>query len=129
MATQNIEIIERVYDAYASRDVEGLLAILDEDFEIRASEPLPWGGSFKGKDGMMEFIQRISSHVESIVDVDEMFEAGDHVIAIGRSSGKINATGEPYAVRLVDVCELRDGKILSIHIYLDTPAMLDALGQ
>lgn len=129
MAAQNVEIIERVYDAYASRDVEGLLASLHEDFEIRASEPLPWGGSFKGRDGMMEFIKRISTHVESVVEVDEMVEAGDHVIAIGRSAGKVNATGEPYAVRLIDVCELRDGRILSIHIYLDTPAMLEALGQ
>lgn len=127
MASQNIKIMEQVYEAYANRDVEGLLGPLHEDFEISASTPLPWGGSFKGTDGMMEFIKRISSHVESIVDLDELVEAGDHVIAIGRSSGTVIATGEPYAVRLVDVCELRDGKILSIHIYLDTPAMLQAL--
>jgi uncharacterized protein len=129
VASQNVEIIEGVYEAYASRDVEGLLGSLHEDFEIRASEPLPWGGSFHGKDGMMEFIGRISSHVQSRVDVDELVEAGDHVIAIGWSAGKVNATGEEYSVRLIDVCELRDGKILSIHIYLDTPAMLKKLGQ
>jgi ketosteroid isomerase-like protein len=129
LASQNVQLIEGVYEAYASRDVEGLLGSLHEDFEIRASEPLPWGGSFKGKDGMMEFIGRISSHVQSRVDVDELVEAGDHVIAIGWSAGKVTATGEEYSVRLIDVCELRDGKILSIHIYLDTPAMLEKLGQ
>jgi ketosteroid isomerase-like protein len=120
--------MERVYEAYANRDVEGLLGSLHEDFEIRASEPLPWGGSFRGKDGMMEFIGLITSHVQSRVDVDEMVEAGDHVIAIGWSAGKVVATGEEYSVRLVDVNELRDGKILSIQIYLDTPAMLEKLG-
>jgi uncharacterized protein len=129
LASQNVQVIERIYEAYANRDVDGLLGALHQDFEIRASEPLPWGGSFKGTDGMMEFIQRISSHVDSRVDVDEMVEAGDHVIAIGKSAGKVNATGEEYSVRLVDVCELRDGKVLSIHIYLDTPAMLDVLGE
>lgn len=128
MASQNVEIMEQVYEAYANRDVEGLLGSLHEDFEIRASEPLPWGGSFRGKDGMMEFIGLITSHVQSRVDVDEMVEAGDHVIAIGWSAGKVVATGEEYSVRLVDVNELRDGKILSIQIYLDTPAMLEKLG-
>jgi ketosteroid isomerase-like protein len=129
LASENVEIMERVYEAYASRDVDGLLGSLHEDFEIRANEPLPWAGSFRGRDGMMEFIGRITSHVDSRVDVDEMVEAGDHVIAIGWSAGKVNATGEEYSVRLIDVCELRDGKILSIHIYLDTPAMLEKLGQ
>lgn len=79
MAPQNVEIIQRIYDAYESQNVDELLAPLHEDFEIRASDELPWGGSFKGTDGMMEFIQKISSHVQSIVDVDELVEAGNHV--------------------------------------------------
>jgi ketosteroid isomerase-like protein len=125
----NIEIVQGVYDAYGSKDVDALMAPLHDDFQISASDPLPWGGRFKGRDGMMEFIGKISSFIDSRVDVDEMVEAGDHVIAIGRSAGTIKATGKEYAVRLVDVCEIRDGKVLSIDIYLDTPAILAALAE
>jgi ketosteroid isomerase-like protein len=33
-AQQNLETVQRVYDAYETRDVDGLLAPLDDDFEI-----------------------------------------------------------------------------------------------
>lgn len=78
---------------------------------------------------MMEFIKKISSYVDSVVEVDELVEAGDHVIAIGRSAGTIKSSGKDYAVRLIDVVQLRDGKILSIDIYLDTPAILALLDE
>lgn len=126
-AAPNLETMRRIYDAYANRDVEGLLAPLSDDFQITQSDRLPWGGTYKGRDGMMEFIKQISSHVDSVVDVEEMIEAGDHVIMIGRSRGTIKATGQPYEVRLVDICQLRDGQVLRIDIYLDTPALLAML--
>ena len=128
-AEQNLDTIRALYEAYASRDVEGLLALLDDEFEVRQSELLPWGGSYKGPDGMIEFIKNITSHIDSIVVVEEMVEAGDHVIVLGRSRGTIKSTGEEYEVRLVDVCRLREGKLLSLHIYLDMPAILEKLGQ
>lgn len=124
-ASQNQEIMRGLYAAYASRDPDALLGSLAEDFEIYQSELLPWGGRYKGRDGMMEFVKGITTHIDSVVDVEEMVEAGDHVIVLGRSTGKIKATGEDYSVRLVDVCELKDGKIKSIEIYLDMPAFLE----
>lgn len=125
--SQNQHIMRGLYAAYASRDPAALLGPLAEDFEIYQSELLPWGGRYKGHDGMMEFVKGITTHIDSVVDVEEMIEAGDHVIVLGRSTGKIKATGEDYSVRLVDVCELKDGKIKSIEIYLDMPAFLEKL--
>ncbi len=58
---------------------------------------------------------------------EEVFDAGDFVIVIGRSSGTVNATGEPYDVRLVDASELRDRKLVGLDIYLDTPAIQEKL--
>lgn len=121
----NREIMRGIYAAYASRDANALLGPLAEDFEIYQSELLPWGGRYKGHDGMMEFVKGITTHIDSVVDVEEMIEAGDHMIVLGRSTGKIKATGEDYSVRLVDVCVLKDGKVKSIEIYLDMPAFLE----
>lgn len=126
-AQQNMETVRGVYDAYETRDVDGLLASLDDEFEISQSDLLPWGGRYKGRDGMMEFIKSITTYVDSVVVVEEMFEAGDTVIVIGRSRGTVKSSGREYEVRLVDVCRLREGKLLSIDIYIDTPATLEAL--
>lgn len=65
-AQQDRELVQSVYDAYANRDVDGLLGTLHDDFEMPATKELPWGGHFKGRDGMMEFVKKISSHVASV---------------------------------------------------------------
>jgi ketosteroid isomerase-like protein len=126
---QNLETVKRVYDAYATRDVDGLLAPLHDDFEISQTDELPWGGRYKGRDGMMEYVKNITTIVESTLVVEEMFEAGDHVIVIGRATGTVKSSGKQYDVRLVDVCQVREGKVLSINIYIDTPATLEALAE
>jgi ketosteroid isomerase-like protein len=105
------------------------MAPLADDVEVYASEALPWGGTYNGRDGMMQFIQAITSHIDSVVVVEEMIEAGDHVIMVGRSKGTIKSSDEPYEVRLVDVVALRDGKIRKLHIFLDTPPVLEALAK
>lgn len=128
-ASQNMETVRGVYKAYETRDVDGLLASLDDEFEVYQSELLPWGGRYKGRDGMMEYIKGISTYVESGVVVEEMFEAGGQVIVIGRSRGTVRSSGQPYEVRLVDVCRVREGKLLSLDIYTDTPAFLEALAE
>ena len=126
-AQQNLETVRAVYKAYETRDVEGLLGLLDDEFEVYHSELLPWGGRYKGRDGMMQYIMGIAGYVESGVAVEELYSAGDDVIMVGRSHGTVKSTGEPYEVRLVDVIRVRDGKLQSLDIYTDTPAFLEAL--
>ena len=77
---------------------------------------------------MVEFLGRITAHVDSVVDVEEIVEAGDHVVAIGRSRGTVNASGRPFDVRAVHVWQLRDGKPLSLDVYLDTPDHAEGAG-
>jgi ketosteroid isomerase-like protein len=126
---QNLETVKRVYDAYGARDVDGLLAPLHDDFEISQTDQLPWGDRYKGRDGMMEYIKNITTIVDSALVVEEMFEAGDNVIVIGRATGTVKSSGRQYDVRLTDVCKVREGKVLSIDIYIDTPATLEALAE
>jgi ketosteroid isomerase-like protein len=128
-AQQNLETVRGIYDTYAARDVDGLLGLLHDEFEVSQSEELPWGGRYKGRDGMMEYIKGITTYVESNVAVDEMFAAGDRVIVIGRSHGNVKSSGRPYEARLVDVCRVQDGKVRNLDIYADTTAFLQALAE
>jgi hypothetical protein len=43
--------------------------------------------SYRGPDGMIEFLGRITAQVHSVVEVEEMVEAGEYVVVIGRSAG------------------------------------------
>jgi ketosteroid isomerase-like protein len=61
------------------------------------------------------------------VTTESLFAAGDHVVQAGRTRGKALANGASFDIPEVHVWELRDGKVVRYQVYIDTPAMLDAL--
>ena len=125
---QNLEVAQAVYDAYESGNVPGLLALLHDDFELNVPDVLPWGGNYNGVPGFGEFMQKlVSAYKDPSIVVEEFVQAGDNIIMIGRSLGTFVKTGDRFEVRLVDVCRIRDGKLIGLDIYHDAPALLALL--
>jgi len=125
--TEKTELLDRTYRAMAEGDVETVLALIDPAITIRQTEQLPWGGRYEGIEGFAEFFGKLRGTITSKVAVEQIFEAGNHVVEIGRTRGTVNATGAEFDVAEVHIWELRDGKAVSFHAYIDTPAMLAAL--
>jgi ketosteroid isomerase-like protein len=124
---RNAEIVAGIYEAMASADLDRILKWCHPDVTITQAEALPWGGHFVGKDGLIEFVTKLITTIESAVRQDVIFEAGDHVVQRGRTQGTVRATGVPFDIPEVHIWTLRDGKVAAAHFYIDTPAMLEAL--
>ena len=88
---------------------------------------LPWGGHFKGHDGLGEFVMALLGAIDSAVTVDAMFQAGDHVVQQGRTAGTVRATGAAFDIAECHVWRVVDGKAVEAQFYIDSGAMLDAL--
>jgi hypothetical protein len=129
MPDDNIDAIRRVYEALASRDASAIQEVFAPDVTIRQSPELPWGGDYEGLDGAFTFFLTLVEHIESQVTTDSLFAAGDHVVQTGRTRGTVRANGASFDIPEVHVWELRDGKVVRYQVYIDTPAMLDALGR
>jgi ketosteroid isomerase-like protein len=127
MSQTNLDTITELYKAFENRDLDAILALFDPAIEITQTDALPWGGSYHGHAGAGTFLQTLLAHVDSAVTTERMFAAGDHVVEIGRTSGRTVTGGVPFDVAEVHVWRLRDGKIVAYDAYLDTPAMLAAL--
>jgi uncharacterized protein len=125
--TDNIATIQRVYDAFKTRDTNVLQELFAPDIKISQSPELPWGGEYDGHDGAFTFLLKLVEHIESQVTTESMFAAGDHVVQTGRTRGKVLANGARFDVPEVHVWELRDGKVVRFQVYIDTPAMVAAL--
>jgi ketosteroid isomerase-like protein len=125
--TEKTELLARTYRAIGERDLETVVAIIDPSITIWQTEELPWGGSYVGLDGFAEFFGKLTGTITSSVEVEDIYEAGDHVVQIGFTRGTVNATGVAFDVREAHVWEVRDGKAVSFRAYIDTPAMLAAL--
>lgn len=128
MAENNSQIISNLYEAFARRDMQSLLQWIDPQIEITQTTELPWGGTFQGQQGLMSFAGKLLQNVDSQVEPDELIEAGDRVVAIGRTRGHVMANNKEFDVRAVHVWTLKDGKVLRFEAYIDTPKMLEALG-
>ena len=125
----NVEAVRRMYDAFAATDLETILAVTDPDIEVVQTPLLPWGGEFHGHEGLGEFFGKLTGAISSRVTIHNVFAAGDQVVQVGRTAGTVNATGAEFDVDEVHVLTLRDGKVVRFAATIDTPAMLEALGQ
>jgi ketosteroid isomerase-like protein len=127
MTDDNLVTVRRVYDAFAARDMKRIQEYFAEDVEVHQTPELPWGGSYKGHQGLFSFLLHLIEHVESQVVTERLFAAGNHVVLSGRTQGKVLANGAPFDVPVVHVWDLRAGKVVRYESYIDTPAMLEAL--
>ena len=123
----NVAVIEGIYDAFRRRDLAAVFARLGDDVAVYQSSAVPWGGTYRGHEGAATFFTRLVESVTSTVTLERCIDAGDHVVAIGRTRGTANGTGTPFDVPVAHVWTLRDGKVARVDYFIDHPTMLAAL--
>lgn len=129
MAQDNVDVIESAYAAFAKGDIESVIEFFAESAEIVAPESLPWGGTYEGPEGMRTFLAKLLEHfTEFKTTPTKVLGADDnHVIVIAQNSGRIKS-GDRIENDSVWIYQLRDGTITSAHLFVDTAAILEALG-
>ena len=123
----DVEVVAAIYEAMAGRDFDRLFELVDESVVITQDARLPWGGRHEGHDGLGEFAIKLTGTIDSAVDIGALFAADDEVIQMGRTKGTVVATGVPFHIAEVHRWTVRDGKAVTAHFAIDTPAMLEAL--
>ena len=127
MSNCNTEVVQAIYKAFGDRDVEAVKTMVGPEFSITQTEQLPWGGSYQGTEGLQQFFAKLFGNVDSRVEFDEFFEAGDRVIAIGHTRGRVRSNNAPFDVRIVHLWTVEDGIAIRFEPFIDTPKMLEAI--
>lgn len=122
-----LDTVRAMYDAFARRDVPGVMSLLDADVVIRQSDELPWGGSYRGPEEAMRFFGLLTQHIDTSVEVERMVCAGDCVVEVGRTVGRGVATGRAFAIDEVHVWRVRDGRIVAMEAFVDNARMQAAI--
>ena len=97
------------------------------DVTIDQDPRLPWGGHYVGRAGVVEFLTKLTTMVDTTINVEQLFRAGDDVVECGRSIGTVRGTGAPIDVPECHIWTIRDGTIVAARFYIDTDAVLTAL--
>jgi ketosteroid isomerase-like protein len=128
-ASNDIQVVQAVYGAMAAGDVARLFELVDESCVITQDARLPWGGRYVGRDGLATFGLRLREAIQSSVTTHAVFAADGDVVQVGRTAGTTVATGTPFDIAEVHRWTIADGRVVAAHFSIDTPGMLDALGN
>jgi ketosteroid isomerase-like protein len=113
VASQNLEIAKKGYEAYGKGDVETALADFDDNIEWVVPGNSAVSGTYRGKDRFMEMLGKLAE--KSFTTTPERFFAdGDDVVVITRTT----AGGE--SALQADVLTYRNGKLVKAQSIADT---------
>ena len=116
-------VVQDLYAAFERRDVGAVLRGFDGDIELTQTTQLPWGGTYRGTLRAASFFQKLSACIDATVTAEELIEAGDTVVAIVRTRGRVRNNDVRFDVRAVHVWRVSAGKAVAIQFYVDTPAL------
>jgi ketosteroid isomerase-like protein len=124
-----LETIKKVYAAFAAHDIDALLELCAPDIVLIQDPALPWGGSFSGPDGAVEFVMKLLASSDSVVTPEQLFAAGDDVVQVGRTAGTVRATDAAFDIPECHIWTVRDGLVTEARFYIDSAAMLEVLAR
>jgi ketosteroid isomerase-like protein len=129
MSQENVEVVRRFLESYNSRDVDGIIAIMDPTFEFRsrfvgiesvhrASEGFPHS--------YFEMLSEAYDHFEVVLD--EYIDAGAAVLTAGHAEWRGNASGVQGETPVFPAFWLRARKIFRAETFTNRPEALEAVG-
>lgn len=124
---QAVEVVQAVYAAFARRDLAAVLDLCAADVELLQSREVPWGGHYRGHAEVRTFFARLGERIDSTLALDRFIDAGDRVVAVGRTCGAVRATGRRYDVPVAHTWTVQGGRITRAEFDIDNPVMLAAL--
>lgn len=119
-----IVVVKRFYDSFVQGDIDAVVACLSDQLDWRESENFFLGdrNPYLTPAAVVEGVfKRIAKEFKDYqAGPTELIDAGDVVVAVGRSKGIIAATGKPFDARYMHIVRVADGKIVSWHQLIDT---------
>jgi ketosteroid isomerase-like protein len=129
----NSEIIQKIYAAFRAKDLPGILQLQAEDAEWSVAGPadkIPWAAPRRGHEGVTDFLKILGGLIiPEVFEIQDYFEKGDKVVALGYQKGYVRTTKVPYEFDFVHVWVLEEGKVTKFRVYYDTDYVASVLNR
>jgi uncharacterized protein len=123
-----VEIVRAAYE-FATRTGEPDLAAFHPDVVWHTREDLPDSRAYRGRDAVAKlFSEWLESFEDFRMDVGELIDAGEQVIAVLRVSGRVRGSDQEVEMPEMHVCRMLDGKIIEVREYPTSAEALKAVG-
>jgi ketosteroid isomerase-like protein len=127
----NVETVKRLFRAVEERDVEPMYEIYYRQVEVNEASSLPYGGQFRGHEGIVEHGLRYMAawdHLQTDEDRDleaEFVGSRDRVLVRWRQKAHA-AKNSSLNIPVVSEYRLRDGKVVESRMHTFDSALIAA---
>ncbi|WAL68341.1 nuclear transport factor 2 family protein [Amycolatopsis cynarae] len=116
---------------FGNASFDGLASCLAEDVVMYQAESLPYGGQWRGHEGIEQFMFAFGKAWESLEFFEHRFVTeAPSVVVYNRGRLRARCTGRTLDTSVMQLITVRDGLIAEMHpFYMDTAAVLEALAH
>jgi ketosteroid isomerase-like protein len=127
MSEENVEIVRRAVEAFNARDRDRLLSLMDPEIEFRSAFEQK---IYRGRDELVQYREDVAAVLEEFQSEDNRFlDAGrDRVVHLYRLGGRGAGSGINVSRDVGAIWQLRNGRLLKGHVYLNQRQALEAAG-
>jgi ketosteroid isomerase-like protein len=129
-AARNKKLMNDIFLGLSEGKSDLLLQSLDETVRWTTPGPGRWFKTYEGKPAILELFRSVMSRLipPFKATAQRLIADDDHVVVQLRGSGNRTKSGGTYDNHYCWVCQLRNGKIVSVTEYCDTELSTAALG-
>ena len=133
MSESPMQVVQGIYDAFSAGDVPAVLGRMHEQIEWNEANNFPYadGNPYIGPEAVLNgvFARFIDEWDGFGVEMDELLDAGETIVALGHYTGTYKATGKPQRTQIVHVWRVSDGKATRFQQYADTLHVARVIGS
>jgi hypothetical protein len=129
MSSEYTTTIDRIYEAFETREFLTLFSLLSPTIKITQCDGVPWGGVFQGLEKAKGFFQNVNAYLENHVAIERVVDGGVRIAVIGRTHGIVRGNGRGFDVPIMHLWEFQDRLAVRLEIVIDVPTMRAALDQ
>ncbi len=127
--TPNLQLIESLYASFRTADYATFRTLCSPSMEWIQNEGFPYGGRHRGPDAVIEGVfETLPRHWDGFrYDIDEMFDAGTHVVVLGAYEGTHRVSGKSFRADTAHVFDIDEGQVQRFRQFTDTALVRDAV--
>jgi uncharacterized protein len=133
MPQDDTQTVRAFYAAFARRDAQGFVELLDPQIEWTAAESFLYADQspYVGADAVLKLIfgRLFDDWDDFSITPGEILGGGEIVIASGRFRGTFKANRAPIDAQFVQVFKFKDSKIARCQMYTDTAQFKEAINR
>jgi ketosteroid isomerase-like protein len=129
MSEENVERVQRAWQAFNLGDLDGFLEGAAPDCEFHEDSAFPDAGTYRGLEEIRAYIVQFQEHMaEQRFEVEEIRDLGDRVLAFMHEQASGATSGVDVELRPVFLYTFRGPAVIRVDAFLDREQALEAAG-